>query len=88
MANKRTLKRGIRIVCEELFTEAVAVSLYGPTHLKANAEALFLSIINTERDYVSRISHPEPGTKPKDYFKSLRENFSAQVSEYLNQLNG
>ena len=88
MANKRKLKRGIRLVCEELFTETVAISLYGPEALKSNAEAMFLSIAKTEAEFIGRISHPEPGMKPKAYFKELREQFAAQISDYLNQLNG
>jgi hypothetical protein len=88
MANKRNLKRGIHMVCEELFTEAVAISLYGPSHLKNNAEAIFSSIVLTERNYISRVSHPEPGMKPKDYYRDLREKFAAQVGDFINQLNG
>ena len=30
MANKRTLKKAITFICEELFAEGVAISLYGP----------------------------------------------------------
>ena len=39
MANKRTLKRAIHLICDELFSEAVAVSMYGPEAGKGNAEA-------------------------------------------------
>ena len=88
MANKRTLKRGIRLICEELFTEAVAISLYGPETIKSNANAMFFSIVTMERDFISRVSHPEPGMKPSAYYRDLREKFSAQVSEFVDQLNG
>ena len=37
MANKRTLKRAINLVSEELFTEAVAASLYGNEKHETNA---------------------------------------------------
>jgi hypothetical protein len=88
MANKRTLKRAIRLICEELFSEAVAVSMYGPESNKGNAEALLFSIIKLEDEYISRISHSEPGMKACQYYKDLREKFSAQVSDILDQLNG
>ena len=88
MANKRTLKRAIHSICEGLFAEALAISLYGPEVVRENAEATLFSIVKLEDDYLCRISHPEPGMKPKAYFKDLGEKFSAQVSEILDQLNG
>lgn len=88
MANKRTLKRAIRGICEELFSEAVAVSMYGPKSIRSNAEALLFTIVRLEENYIGRISHPEPGMNPQLYFKDLREKFSAEVSEIVDQLNG
>ena len=88
MANKRTLKRAIHLICEDLFAEAVAVSLYGPEASRSNAEALLFSIVKMENEFVRRASHPEPGMKAKDYFKDLREKFSAQTSDIIDQLNG
>ena len=88
MANKRTLKRGIHLICEELFAEAVAVSLYGAEAQRESANALLFSIVKTEDECIRRVSHPEPGMKPKDYFKDLREKFSAQVSDIIDQMNG
>ena len=84
MANKRTLKKAITFICEELFAEGVAISLYGP---RPNVEALLFSIVKMQANYIKRISHPEPGMKAKAYFKDLRENFSAQVGEISDQLN-
>jgi AraC-like DNA-binding protein len=88
MANKRTLKRAIRQICEELFAESIAVSMYGPESARSNAEALLFTIVRMEENYVGRISHPEPGMNPQTYFKDLREKFSAEVSEIVDQLNG
>ena len=47
MANKRSLKHAIKFICEELFAEAVAASLYGnePQKEKSNAEDVLASII-------------------------------------------
>lgn len=87
MANKRTLKKGIQLICEELFAESVAVSLYGPETNKENAEALLFAIVKMQDNYINRISHPEPGISAKAYYKDLREKFSAQVSEILDQIN-
>ena len=86
MANKRTLKKAITFICEELFAEGVDISLYGPRP-KKDVEALLFSIVKMQNNYITRVSHPEPGMNAKAYYKDLREKFSAQVSEVLDQLN-
>lgn len=88
MANKRTLKKGINIICEELLTETVAASLYGNDKTcKDNAEALLFTIVKTQRDFISRMSHPEPGMPQKNYFKLMRQQFAAQASELADQIS-
>ena len=87
MANKKSLKHVINLVCEELFAEAVAASLYGNDVQASNAEAVLSSIVLMHSNYISRISHIEPGIKPKAYFKDLREKFGAQVSNILDQID-
>ena len=87
MANKRKLKKGIQLICEDLFAECVAVSLYGPVTYKDNAEALLYAIVKMQDNFIKRISHPEPGISAKVYYKDLREKFSVQISEILDQIN-
>ncbi|MBQ8158592.1 MAG: hypothetical protein IJ081_06190 [Prevotella sp.] len=87
MANKKSLKHAINIICEEMFTECVAASLYGNKAQKDNAEALLFSIIKMQSDFTSRVSHPEPGMPAKQYYKDLREKFTAQASEFIDQIN-
>ena len=87
MANKRTLKRAINGICEELFTECIAASLYCNENHKENAEALLFCILKTQHNYIARVSHPEPGMPAKQYFKVLREKFAAQASELIDQIN-
>jgi hypothetical protein len=87
MANKRTLKNAINVICEELFTETVAASLYGNNVHKDNIEALLFSIIRLQSNFIRRISHPEPGMPAKKYYNDLREKFSGQASEIIDQIN-
>lgn len=87
MANKRRLKKKINLICEALFAECVAVSLYGPSPNKENLEAHTFSIVKLQDNAIRRVSHPEPGIPAKQYFKDLREQFSAQVSDILDQIN-
>ena len=87
MANKRTLKHAINGICEELFAECIAASLYGAEKHKENADALLFTILKTQSNFIARVSHPEPGITTKAYYKDLREKFSAQVSELADQIN-
>ena len=87
MANKRRLKKRISLICEALFAECVAVSLYGPSPNKENLQAHAFSIVKLQDYAIRRVSHPEPGIPAKKYFKDLREKFGAQVSEILDQIN-
>lgn len=86
MAKKRDLKQTINYICGELFAEAVAASLYGASANTGNIEELFSSIIVTRNDFVKRISHPEPGMKPKKYYDKLIMDFNDRVSDIIDQI--
>lgn len=88
MANKRSLKKAIHLISEDLFAEAIALSLYGTEAQQQRANALLFSIVKLEDEYICRVCHPEPGMKASDYFKDLREKCSAQVNDIIDQMNG
>ena len=87
MANKRTLKHAINGICEELFVECVAASLYGTEKHEENSDALLSTILKLQADFSSRVSHPEPGMPAKEYYKDLRNKFVAQASEVADQIS-
>ena len=87
MMNKRSLKKAINAVSDQLFANAVAVSLYGTNRNAENDEALIQSILSMREDFVSRISHPEPGMKKQEYYKDLREKFISRAQELADQLS-
>ena len=87
MANKRTLKHAINLICAELLAECIAASLYRTEAHKDNAEALFHTILTMQANFCSRVSHPEPGMKASAYYKDLREKFTAQVGEIVDQID-
>lgn len=84
--NKRSLKKAINGICDEILAEAVALSLYGSNRNQENDDALLNSIFKLREDFVSRISHPEPGMKKQEYYKDLREKFITQAQEIADQL--
>ena len=87
MMNKRSLKKAINAVSDQLFANAVAVSLYGTNRNAENDEALIQSILSMREDFVSRISHPEPGMDVQAYYKDLRDKFTAEAQQIVDQLN-
>ena len=77
MSSKRDLKRAIHNVCTALFAEGVAASL----------DPIFASILEIHSDFTRRVSFPEPGIKPKKYYKFIIDEFNKQVAEIVDQLN-
>ena len=86
MANKRNLKRNINYVCSELFSEAIAASMYSSKASDEDVKALLASILVIHNDYVRRVSHLEPGLTPKAFYKNLVDRFNKQTSEIVDQV--
>ncbi|AKU70017.1 hypothetical protein [Prevotella fusca] len=87
MSNKRDLKRTINYICGDLFTEGIAASLYGENRDTENIEAILTSILVMHNNYIRRVSHVQPGMPAKVYFKDLKEKFSKEVNEIIDQIN-
>ena len=87
MSNKRDLKRTISYICGDLFTEGIAASLYGENRDTENIEAILTSILVMHNNYIRRVSHVQPGMPAKVYFKDLKEKFSKEVNEIIDQIN-
>ena len=87
MSNKRDLKRTINYICGDLFTEGIAASLYGENRDNDNTEAILTAILAMHSNYIRRVSHVQPGMPAKVYFKDLKDKFSKEVNEIIDQLN-
>lgn len=87
MANKRNLKTVIKVVSDALLAEAVALHHYGPKVSDENINALIRSILTLRKDYVARVSHPEPGMTAKHYYNSLVQTFDKEAQALLDQLS-
>lgn len=87
MANRRNLKRNINFICSELFAECIASSLYNGHPDKENVDTLLTSILKMQNDFINRISHTEPGTPPKVYYRKLIRNFNKHVDEIIDQIS-
>lgn len=73
MANKRDLKRTINYITSELFAETVAASLYNGKPSQEDVDGILSAIVMINGDYISRVSHPEPGIKKGEYYKKAHK---------------
>lgn len=78
MANRKDLKKAINYIAGELFTECIICSLNISEEGKQKADKVMTDILNMQNEFISRISHTEPGNV-KGFYKKLREDFSTQV---------
>jgi hypothetical protein len=86
MSNKRDLKKAINNICTELFTECASAALYCNKEQRENFDALLSSVVLMRNNYISRISHPEPGMPQKAYFKKLINDFNKETTEFIDQI--
>jgi len=87
MPNRKDLKKTINTLCSAVFAECVAVSLYHGKAHEDNVDALLSSILATRDDYISRISHPEPGMTKRAYYNHLVSSFTEQISEIIDHIS-
>lgn len=87
MANKRVLKKQINFICSELFAETIAASHFtGRDDVKDNLNVLLKGILRMHSDYIMRVSHPEPGIKPKKYYGLMIESLNKDVNDVVDQI--
>lgn len=85
MANRRDLKKTVNYISGELFSECLVNSMYVPGTDKAKAEALMVEILKMQDEFISRISHTEPGNV-KGFYKKFRADFNAKVNEIIDAI--
>lgn len=85
MASRRELKKNVNYIAGELFSECLINSMYVPGTDKVKADALLGEILKMQTEFVSRISHTEPGNV-KGFYKKLRADFDAKVSEIIDAI--
>lgn len=50
-------------------------------------DGILSAIVMINGDYISRVSHPEPGITKGEYYKKLTVDFNKQVSEIIDQIS-
>ncbi len=82
MASRRQLKKNVNYIVGELFTECLVNSLYVPGTDVAKADELMGEILKMQEEFISRISHTQPGNV-QEYYRKFRKDFNAKVDEII-----
>ncbi len=85
MAKRRILKKQVNYVIGELFLECTVVAKLTPNVSREKSDAVLLRILEVQNDYISRISHTEPGNV-KGFYKKFHEGFQVEVDSILEQI--
>ena len=79
MASRRELKKNVNYIAGELFTECLINSMFIPGTDKDKADELMSEVLKMQDEFVTRISHTEPGNVKKKF----RADFNAKVNEII-----
>lgn len=82
---RRILKKQVNYIVGELFAECVVLPQLVPSIDTAKVDALMVRILNMQDDFISRISHTQPGNV-KGFYKSFRSDFQAQVDAIIEEI--
>ena len=77
MAKRRELKKNVNYIAGELFSECLTD--------KKKADELMVEIMKMQDEFISRISHTEPGNV-KGFYKKFRSDFNAKVNEIIDAI--
>ncbi len=84
MANRKRLKKSIKIVTGELFADCVALSLCQQGN-EEKLQGIMAEILVLHNDYVARISHVEKGSE-RLFFRKLRSEFTEKVNNISDRI--
>ena len=84
MANRKRLKKSIKIVTGELFADCVALAHIGQGDSE-KLQGLMVEVLALHSDFVARLSHVEK-CEEKKFFKKLRDEFTQKVNDLSNRI--
>ncbi|MBQ9386389.1 MAG: hypothetical protein IJU24_05880 [Bacteroidaceae bacterium] len=85
MASRRDLKRDISYVIGDIFTECLIYKELVPGTNQNEAEKLIVDLLRIDNEFITRISHTEPGNA-KGYYRALVKDFQAQITQVIDKL--
>ena len=84
MAKRKVLKKRINYIVGELFAECL---INGKNCAdQAKVHDVLADILNTQNEFISRISHTQPGNV-KGFYKKLIQDFNAKANELIDAIS-
>lgn len=85
MASRKQLKKNVNYITGELFSECLVHSMFVPGTDTAKADLLMGKVLMIQDEFISRISHTEPGNV-KGFYKKFRTDFNTQVNVIIEEI--
>lgn len=85
MASRRNLKKDISYVIGDIFTECLVYKELVPGTDKDAAEKIIVDLLRIDNEFITRISHTEPGNA-KQYYRTLIKDFQANMGQVIDSL--
>lgn len=82
MASRRKLKKNVNYIAGELFAECLITAEFIPGTDKEKSDEILVEILKMQEEFVSRISHTEPGNT-KGFYKKFYKDFDDNVNEIV-----
>ncbi len=85
MASRRQLKKDISYVIGDLFTECLVSKELIPGTNKDEADKIIVELLRLDNEFITRISHTEPGNA-KQYYKALIKDFQSGITSVVDRI--
>lgn len=85
MASRRKLKKNVNVIIAELLTHCLVQEALNPQIDREKLDEVFRDLFTINSEYISRISHTEPGNAKK-YYRDFRDKFSNDISEVMSKM--
>lgn len=82
---RRLLKKQVNYFTGELFAECVVLTQVVPGIDEKKVDDLMTRILYMQDDFISRISHTQPGNV-KGFYKAFKADFQAQVDAIIDEI--
>lgn len=79
MANRKQLKKSIKMITGDLFADCVALSMCQQAD-RTVLDELMKEVIALHGEYVARISHTEKGSE-REFYSKLKQEFTDKVND-------
>ena len=82
---RRLLKKQVNYIAGELFAECVVLTQVVSGIDEKKVDDLMTRILYMQDDFISRISHTQPGNV-KGFYKAFKADFQAQVDAIIDEI--